>query len=274
MPLRQTIFARIFAALGCLVLAASSASAAITDFNSWTKVGDPSHAGLEGVVNSVSVVTLSATGAIPSAYDVGFQSVDGASVSSAATGHYFSASDDFTIAVDFALSSLESKGAGGIGFGIGEDGAGANSAGVGVGFLDGTPLAVSGAARVNDANQPFVLLDGAAVTDSGRLFIEYRSLSGDLVFGISATQGSAAPDYFDTLAGIQNLWNEEDLLVSIFLRSEQVSIFPALSAGTVEAVFSDFSVLEGMPRIAAVPLPAAFWLMGTALVGLGLIRRR
>lgn len=271
MPLRKTTTGLIHTALWCALLAAPSASASITDFGNWTRVEDPPHAGLTATTTPPSTVTLSATGAIPGATDIGYQSIDGGTVATSSAGYYFSPASDFSVAVDFELLFSDSVGAGGIGFGIGEDGGGANSAGIGIGFLNGTPLAVSGASRVDDSTQPLVPLDGAAVTGSGRLFIDYDSASGNVDFGINATPGSAAPTRHDTLVGIQDLWDGEDLLVSLFLRSEQTL---PLSAGAVSAVFSNFAMLQGTAQTAAVPLPAGLWLMASALLGLGLVRRR
>lgn len=257
----------------CAALNASPASAAITDFPSWTEVTDPFHPAMSSTVDNDSQVTLRASGAVPSGTDIGYQSIDAGTVAGARRGFYFAADSDFRVAVDYALSFSSSMGLGGIGFGIGEDGAGVNSAGIGIGFLNGTLLGVSGAGRVGDVDQGALLPADAPLSVNGRLFVEYDSASGDVLFGINATSGSAAPSHQGSFSGIQHQWNDDDLLVSFFLRSDQVSILGPLSSGSVEAVFSNFEVLEGTP-IAAVPLPASVWLLGTLLSLAGLFRRR
>jgi len=240
---------RLFTGLAlCAVLAAPSAIASITDFTNWTQVEDPPHDGMTSVVNSSNAVTLTANGLIPSGTDIGYQASDKSTAAASTAGYYFSVSSDFSVAVDFALAFSDSVGAGAIGFGIGEDGNGANGAGIGLGFVNGAPMLVTAAARVNDVDQPITLLEGAPIEDSGRFFIAFNSANGDITYGISATPGSANPSHSGTLPGMARQWKGDDLLVSFFLRSQEIPILSsALSTGRVEAVFSNFTVLAGAP---------------------------
>ena len=231
---------------------AAGATLGIDDFNSWTQVQDPPHAGLTGNVDNANQATLLATGAVPATVDIGYQSVAGSDVASSSQGNYFSINQDFQVAVDFDVTAVNSAGLAAIGFGIGEDRDGMNSAGVALAINSGNPLAFSGGARINDVTQPLKLF-GPTATNSGRFFVRYDSATGDIVYGVNTAKGSASPTDTGTFSGLQNDWNDANLLVSFFLRSDSF-IFPPLSAGTVEAVFSNFEVLQGTP-IAIVPEP-------------------
>lgn len=260
-----------------LIAVQAAPAASLTDLTTWTEVEDPAHPGLSSTVDSASQITLSADGAIPAATDIGYQSVDGATVAGSTTGYYFSVLEDFSLAIDFDVTAANSVGLAAIGFGIGEDGAGANSAGAALAVFNGSPFAFSGGARVNDVTlAPSVL--GVAPVTSGRFFIEFDASSGDITFGVSATPGAATPDTFGTFAGaaVQNNWNGDDLLASFFLRSDTAPpILPTpLSAGTVDAVFSNLEVLSGTAR-AVIPEPSTGLLAaGLACLGAGLSRRR
>ncbi|TWT43203.1 PEP-CTERM sorting domain-containing protein [Botrimarina hoheduenensis] len=255
-----------------LALATSAASAAsITDLNAWTQLQDPPHPGMAGVVDNASQVTLTATGAVPSGTDIGYASVNGPDVAGSTGGYYFDPAQSFVVAIDFDLSAGGSIGGGGIGFGIGEDVGGTDSAGVGLALLNGAPLLFSAASRVNDIDQPLSNF-AAAATASGRLFVNYNAATGDITLGVNAMQGVGMASDTVTLAGLQNLWDDEPLLVSFFLRSQAAGPIPALTAGSLEAVFSNFEVLSGTP-LTVVPEPASLFL--TVLVGgAGLICRR
>ncbi len=245
---------------------AASYSANIIDFNTWTEVQDPPHAGMTSNVDSASQVTLTASGAIPAGTDIGYQSVNGTDVSSSSSGHYFSTGADFQVAIDFDLMAANSVGLGGIGFGIGEDSAGTNSAGVALAILNGSPTLYSGAARVNDVTQaPLTLALSASST--GRFFVHYDSANGDITVGVSNTPGALTPDATNTFSGanVQNNWAGDDLLVSFFLRSDSV-VFPPLSAGTLEVVFSNFEVLSGTSIAVPEPGSAALCIIGMMLL--------
>lgn len=263
-------------ALLWLSIAASNVAASIDNLNSWTQVQDPPHSGMSGVVNSATQVTLTASGAVPAGTDIGYQSIDGVSVASSSSGNYFSPSQSFHIAVDFNLTGLNSIGFAAIGFGVGEDGAGMNSSGPLMAILNGAPSGFSGAARINDVTQSPILISGPGLptnTASGRFFVRYDSLTGDIITGVSTTPGSDAPTHAGTFSGLQNSWNDKDLLASFFLRSDSLLSIPPLTSGTVSAVFSNFEVLAGTP-VSVVPLPAAVWLFGAALGGLLSFRAR
>lgn len=260
-----------FACIGLFgaFIVGNTASAAIADIGNWTEAEDPAHPGLSSTVINPSNVMLSASGAIPAGTDIGYQSVNGNSVAGSSSGYYFSAANDFEIAIDFSFSEIASAGLAGIGFGIGEDGTGANSAGVGLAIFNGAPFGgFAGAARTNDADEPLGLL-GAPLSASGRFFVGYDASSGDINYGVNTTPGSATASHSGTFGGLQNNWNGDDLLVSFFLRSDSVSIFSSLSSGELDAVFSNFEVLSGS-AMSVVPVPGALFLLAPAL---GLLAR-
>lgn len=244
-----------------------AAAASITNLNTWTAVEDPPHPGLSSSLDSSTQATLSADGAIPAGTDIGYQSVDGGTVASSTAGYYFSVLEDFSVAVDFDVTAANSVGLGAIGFGIGEDGAGANSAGAALALLNGSPFVFSGGARINDVTQaPGVLsLTGSL---SGRFFVEFDASTGDITYGVSTTPGAATPDAVGTFAGasVHSNWNGDDLLLSFFLRSDTAPplLNTPLTAGTVDAVFSNLEVLSGAAR-AVIPEPS------TGLLAAGLL---
>ena len=269
----------IFAATVCVSIDAATfgSTLGISDFNNWTKVRDPIHPGMGAQLDNATQARLSATGAIPAGTDVGYQSVSSIDVETSKVtlprkGYYFSASESFLIAIDFDVTTMDSVGLAAIGMGVGEDGDGMNSAGPALAITNGVPTAFSGGARINDVTQPPALF-GPAAALSGRLFVEYDSSTGDIFFGVNLVPGSAAPSHTGSFPGLQNQWADKDLLVSFFLRSDEF-IIPALSAGIVEAVFSNFEVLEGQ-AIQVIPEPASAGLTIACLaIVCGVGRRR
>lgn len=249
----------------------TSQAANIDDLGTWTLAEDPPHPNLSATLDSSTQATLSANGAVPATVDIGYQSVDGADVANSTAGHYFSAGESFSVAIDFEVSANASMGLAGIGFGIGEDAAGNNSAGVGLAILNGTPTTFSGASRINNVTQPIAPLPLAA-TSSGRFFVAYDEPSGDITYGVNPIPGSLTPSSGAVFSGLQNNWPGEDLLVSFFLRSDTFLIAGPLSSGSVDAVFSNFTVLSGT-AVAAVPEPGTIFLVLTGMGAL-LIRRR
>ena len=254
-----------------LFVAAGPLSAAtLGTYDAWTLVEDPPHPGMSANVDSATAVTLQASGSVPAGVDIGYQSVDGGTVGASTAGWYFSPTADFSLAVDYAVTGTDPVGVTAIGLGFGEDAGGANSGGAVLTFLNGAPLAFGGAARTNDVSTLAPL--GAALAPSGRLFVGYEAVSGDVTFGYSTSQGSLVPTVSGSFGGRQNGWTESDLLVSLFLRSAAVPpLFGPLQSGSFGVTFGAVEVLTGAP--AAVPLPAATWLMISALAGL-LGRRR
>ena len=244
--------------------------AGIVDFTEWTRVQDPPDGNFVGSVDSASQVTLSATGGpVPSATDIGYQSVNGQTAASSTAGYAFDPAADFSVAVDFSLD-VSGTGGLGIGFGIGEDRDGANSAGVAMLTMDGEPqLFFGGVARIGDVTQAPQVIPVLA-QDSGRLIVSYTAASGDVQLGVSIN-GDDAPESFTIFPGLQNSWNDEPLLSSFFLRSDD-TFGSAWTSGTADAVFSDFHVISGTPL--AVPEPSSLCLIGVTLAVLLCVRRR
>ena len=246
---------------GLLAWGSAAAASSIENFEVWTPIADPPNAGMTAVVDSPTQTTLTAVGEILAGTDVGLASVDGSDVADSTGGYYFSPLDDFAVAVDFDLTFLASVGAGGIGLGVGEGIDGANSAGVALAFENETPALFSAFARTLNVDQSAMPFINTPVT-SGRLFVEYDSITGSVILGVNELKDSAAPAIAtNSYTGIQNDWSGEGLLVSFFLRSDAGFITPGLVSGEVEAVFSNFEVLEGAPIQAPEPgalLLAAF----------------
>lgn len=258
---------RILLLLSCLQFSLCSTSqASIVDFTTWTLVADPVDPNFSGVASSTTATLLADSGLITAGTDIGFQSVDGLTPASSATGSAFDPSSDFTIAIDYAMTfSNNPMGFLGLGFGIGEDGSGMNSAGVAMATTDGSPfLTFAGAARINDQNQTPLILGLTPSTLAGSLFVEYDATTGDVIVGAATTPGAAMPAVSGTYSGIQNQWNDGALLASFFIRSDG----PGWQSGNAEAVFSNFRVLEGTTT--AVPEPSA--LAGIGVCGICLAR--
>lgn len=262
---------RITTALLTLALTPSLAFAtALTDLNSWTQIEDPFNANMSAMIDSPTQATLIANGAVPSATDIGYASVNGQDVATSTAGYYFDPSADFVVAIDYDVSNFGSIGGAGIGFGIGEDIDGSDSAGIGLGLLGGAPVLLSTAARVGDIDQPLQSFTSTP-TASGRMFVNYNAAAGDVTLGFSPNKGDGMAVETVTLNGLQNLWDDEGLLVSFFLRSQGAGIVPPLTTGTLTAVFSNVEVISGTPI--AVPEPAtALAMMLAGAVALG--RRR
>ncbi len=254
------------ALMGCSLIGA--ASAAVTDLSQWSRVEDPAHPGMSAQVDAMlpqTPATLIATGAIPSAVDIGYASVDGTSSADATNGYVFDPASDFSLAIDFDFSvSGVTVGGGGIGFGIGENVDGTNSAGIGMAFVNGAPLLFAPAARVNDVTESTLAFATPGFA-SGRFFVSYDSLAESVTVGISSTPGALAATESTTLTGIVDQWQGEPLLASFFLRSQSLGPIPALTSGTHTTVFGNLEVLQGTPI--AVPEPATFGVVLLVLAG-------
>ncbi len=255
-----------------VILVTTSVYGDIIDFAEWTQIQDPADANFVGSVDSASQITLSAIGGpVPAATDIGYQSVNGNTAADSTSGYAFDPSADFSVAVDFSLS-VSGIGGLGVGFGIGEDQNGSNSAGVAMLTANGMPLlSFVGAARIDDVNEtPQLIL---AAQNSGRLVVSYIAASGDVQVGVS-TNGDDTPEGTVTFFGIQNSWNNEPLLPSFFLRSDN-TLGSAWTSGTADAVFSGFHVIDGIPI--AIPESSTLLLATLGLLGLlgwGWRRRR
>ncbi|MBI1337483.1 MAG: hypothetical protein GC164_11030 [Phycisphaera sp.] len=239
----------LLAVILAVICLAWPARAAITDLSTWTEVQDPPAAGFTSTLSPSSATLNAGNTPVASGTDIGYQTVNGQTPATSTSGYSFDPSSDLSVAIDFGFTATGATGVLGLGFGIGEDRDGMNSAGVAVVFLNGSPYgSFGGAARVNDANQSPLVLPLAA-TSQGSFFVSYDSATGDITVGASATQGAASPSATNTFTGLQNLWNDTDLLVSFFLRSE------GWLGGTASATFTNFRVLEGSP--APIPEPSA-----------------
>jgi hypothetical protein len=132
---------------------------------------------------------------------------------------------------------------------------------------DGATSFLGAAARVNDVNQSaqLVQLGGPA---AGSLFAAYNAATGDVTLGFG-TVGAASPSSTATYTGIQNSWDNELLLASFFLRSDNF-LGQSWTSGNATATFSNFRVLAGTPI--AVPEPNALVLFAIGM--LAFVRRR
>ncbi len=251
---RATVFRTALTAMALVMtwVEATMAHADIVNFLNWEIVQDPPHPHMSASATSTQATLLAGNGSIPLNTDIGYQSVNGATPSVSNRGYAFSHTADFAVAIDYDLSfSGSPSGALALGFGVGEDRDGRNSAGVGMGTLNGAAFGnFSGAARVNDEDQGILNL-GLSSTLSGSLFVFYDAASGDILVGAAPTMGAAAPTVEGTYSGIQNQWNDGDLLVAFFIRSGPVLAWSGDGQG--QAVFSNFRVLHGAPF--AVPEP-------------------
>jgi hypothetical protein len=260
-------------ALAMASLCGAASALSIADLSTWTLNQDPAHPGMTALPVSSVGAPLNAFGPVPSGTDIGYASVDGSDVANSSKGYYFDPATSFHVAIDFALLTRSTTGGAGIGFGIGEDAEGLNSAGVGLGVINGQPIAFSTAGRIGDVDQPLQLLTTAPLIDassggainrsSGRLFVEYDSATKDVTLGVSTTPGAAAPSETQTLSAIGAAWNGDPLLVSLFLRSQSVSVIPPLQGGFVGVTFSNFEVLSGTPI--TIPEPTTTVLAALAL---------
>ena len=253
-----------------IVLAPASAVATITDFNNWTLVEDPPNANMSASVDSATQVTLNATGLVPNATDIGYQSVNGNTPATSTAGDAFDPTASFSIAVDYDWSLVNAMGGTGIGFGIGEDGAGENSAGIALVGTNGAVFGTGAAARINNADTltPIALGGGT----SGSFIVEYDAVTGDILVGTGVVGSSTAGAVtFAVLPGadVYDLWNadgDDDLLLASFFLRSQDGIAPALTSGSTTAVFSNFRVFEGSAVEVPEPSSLALLSLGGLLV--------
>jgi hypothetical protein len=246
-----------------MLLACSCARGDFFDFNDWTLVADPPHPNFSAQITSSTAVLTAGNGAVPIGVDIGLKSITGNTPATSTAGYAFSPNSDFTVAIDYAIAfNGTPTGVLGIGFGIGEDANGANSAGIAMLTSGGSPFFnYAAVSRINDVNQGAVLVPLPASLN-GSLFISYLASSGDVVVGAATTPGATTATANATLSGIQNQWNNSDLIASFFLRSDLTGW---QGGGTATATFSNLRVLAGQPT--AVPEPtsaAALLIVGAA----------
>ncbi|QDV75269.1 hypothetical protein [Botrimarina mediterranea] len=263
---------RLFA-LAMLLMSSVATAASITDFSNWTLVEDPAHPGMSATIDGPSQASLARSGPIPNGADIGFASVNGDTVSTSDAGWYFSPDQDFQIAIDFSsITSAGSVGAGVFGFGVGEDASGSNSAGIGVMSIDSIQAGYLAAGRVNDidvigqffSTEP--LLPGSAIRQGqavGRMFLSYDSSTGDVSLGVSNTVGATQPEEAQTLSGIAESWSGRPLLVSFFLRSQQVPmVHSELRDGATNVQVGPLIVLHGTPITIPEPTSGVLAILG------------
>lgn len=269
--------------LAAAVACGPAVAGSITDLGQWRLVEDPPDARFSGSAAGSTIELSARGGPIASGTDIGFQSVGGDTVLSSKAGFYFSPTESFSLAIDFSLRFANApSGVLAIGFGIGEDIHGTDSVGVAMLTNDGAPYGTfSAAGRTNDANLvPLPIGVGAAL--QGAMFLTYDALSGDVILGAAQTAGAAGPVATATYGGIQNGWDDEGLLVSVFLRSQTFSLPPFISepawqGGDADASFFNLRVLSGTPieidaPAANIPVPPSLALLAPGL--LLLLRRR
>ncbi|MBB6431557.1 PEP-CTERM sorting domain-containing protein [Algisphaera agarilytica] len=261
-----------------LGLSASAASAQITDLTTWSLVEDPSHPLMNGSVTTGAATLTAGNGVIPIATDIGYASVNGQDVATSTSGFYFDPGSDFVAAVDYDLSFASSpmpSGGLAVGFGVGEDIDGTDSAGF-TALIQKSGTSTFGslvtAARTDDNPAGGTILSFTPIA-TGSMFVAYVASTGSITASFSATPGTNTPGSgaaASTFIGLQNNWDNQGLLLSFFLRSQNLSGQPAWTAGDATAVFSNLRVLSGTPI--EVPEPTTAMLLVAA--GAGLLRRR
>jgi len=258
---------RSLAAAFVLASVAAAAAAQLTDLSTWTLVEDPPNASFSVAAQSPTAITLAAADASPSAIpagtDLGFQSVNAATVADATEGFAFAAHASFTVAIDYDAAFTDAATGLGWGFGIGEDINGENSAGTAVltqaGLPADIPLAgpVGGAAVVDDQSFARFLMPAVPATPdtlAGTLFAAYDADTRNITVGWGPP-GAAAAASFATFPApqIADRWTGRDLLVSFFIRSDNVDLpFLGLvstpwTSGAASVTFSNLRVLAGDP---------------------------
>jgi hypothetical protein len=269
---------RLFSLIAILIgfAAPHGVRAAYVDFTTWTLIEDPASPFFSAGATSTQANLLASDGVVPPGTDIGYASVNGATVAASTSGNFFDPGSDFSVAIDYSITTTGNPaGLLALGFGIGEDQAGANSAGVILLTNNGAPLFnYGGVARVGDADQPAELL-GLTATASGSLFIGYEAATGDITVGASQTPSASSATVSGKYSGIQNQWNDRGLMTSFFIRSDALPpLLPSgwSGGGTLDAVFSNLRVLEGNPT--AVPEASHQALLGCLVVLSVVLHRR
>lgn len=275
--MNNTLATRLLFAATCFGILSSAAMAQpITNFNSWTLTQDPPNDFFTGAKTEFTASLSGGNASILAGTDIGFASTNNSTVLTSTGGNYFSSASSISLAIDYNLNVTFPFGLGTsgifIGFGIGEDTTGVDSAGVTLGAVNfgGSPfLALAATARVNDVTQPVGSIAGTA-NSFGTFFVSYDHISGDVTVGAANTQNAATPTGTHTFSGIANSWDDENLLASFFMRSDNPSGAPIWTGNSAFALFSNFRVLSGTPVTIPEPTTAALVLIG----GLGMLLRR
>lgn len=272
-----------------LTLITTIHAAPITDFHAWNLVEDPPRDNLSSSIDSPNQVTLTASGSVPDANYIGYQSLNGNSPSRPVSGFAFDPTTSFSIAIDYDWSLQNAVGGSEIGFAISEYGERNNTASVQILAWNNRVLLVTESAQTQfgsvettpliDTDEPFST--PGAPPPMGSLHLAFDAESGDITVG-SGMIGSDLVDRVGILSGdtVYNLWNAEGdiglLSVSLFLRSQQIgdgeaaTLVPQFSSGLASISFSNFRVISGSP--VAIPEPALLGL--SVLTGFGFILRR
>lgn len=282
------------ATLACSLCAAASAQ--ITDFTTWDFYDDPptaptasqlANATGAATTNEAAIKFLGNT-AYPAGYDIGYSSVNANTAATATAGYIFDASQSFAISLNYELELNAPDGFVGIGLGIGEDRAGVNSAGIalGVASLGGNSFASHVAAgRNNDVTVTKTLSNTAFAPTAinlpsgnrfygGSMHVAYDHTTGNITVGAGSISGTEFPDPPQTsatfLASDLNAWSGDDLVVTVFLRSDDPVPFSSWSGNSAEADFFDLTVSQG----SAIQIPEPSSLALLALGGIAIVRRR
>lgn len=268
----------LFRAMVWLALTSTPGFAAsFTNFTDWTSFDDPPNANFSSSSTSTSATFNAANGPIPTGTDIGFASIDENTAATSTQGFVFSTTSSFTLAVSYNLILNAAVGNIGLGFGIGEDVTGMNSAGVAFQSADtgfGRFNGVAGAARVNDVGIGGTPALASFVDANGTMFLTYDGTNGNITLGWADAVDSlsaSVPDITFTGSTVSDNWNNEPLLVSIFMRSDATG-GSAWTSGTAEGVFSNLRVISGSPIV--VPEPSSALLASLGLGFLALRRQR
>ena len=265
--------------LSVVLFLSVSASAQITDLTNWTLIEDPPNTLMNASVTPGAATLTAGNGTIPIATDIGYASINGEDVANSTAGFYFDPGSDFVAAVDYDLSFADTPQAAGglaVGVGLGEDIDGTDSAGF-TALIQKTGANTLGslvtAARTDNDSAGETILSFTPIA-TGSMFVAYAANTGSVTASFSPLPGINTPGSgaaATTFIGLQNNWDDEGLILSFFLRSQNLSGNPTWTAGDATAVFSNLRVISGTP--VAVPEPTSAAILLASSAGLMLRRR-